>query len=362
MNLHFNVKFFLVVCCCWTVFHHSSIAQPASKPLQTLFDGTLDGWEGDLEKTWRVENGAITAGSLRKPVPRNEFLSTKKRYADFELTLRFKITGTEKINAGVQFRTERIPNHHEVRGYQADIGPGYHGGLYDESRRNRLLAAPDETITKKVNAAIPADGWQTYRIRAVGPRIQLWLNEIPTVDYTETDDSIATDGVIALQIHGDMIGTIAYDQIKIQDLSAEAKAKPTITDMAWIAGHWRGTAMGGEFEETWNPPLGGAMMGMFKFVNDEKIEFYELMTILPEGDSFVLRLKHFDNKLVGWEEKDKSVEFPLESVSEREIRFGGLTFQKVSADEIVIEVDVEEEGTIEKLRFECQRVPTSRGL
>jgi len=43
----------------------------AAEP-KSLFDGkTLPGWEGD-EKTWRVEDGAIVAGSLEVSVPRNE--------------------------------------------------------------------------------------------------------------------------------------------------------------------------------------------------------------------------------------------------------------------------------------------------
>lgn len=43
-----------------------------AKPVP-LFDGkTLAGWEGDTEKTWKVEDGAITGGSLETVVPRNE--------------------------------------------------------------------------------------------------------------------------------------------------------------------------------------------------------------------------------------------------------------------------------------------------
>src|SRR4051812_6201006 len=109
-----------------------------------LFDGkTLNGWEGDTKKTWRIEDGAIVGGSLDEVVPRNEFLCTTKTYGDFELKVRFKLLGDPKAaNAGVQIRTKRIPNHHEVSGYQADAGQGYWGALYDESRRNKVLAGP----------------------------------------------------------------------------------------------------------------------------------------------------------------------------------------------------------------------------
>src|SRR5207248_11481766 len=120
-----------------------------SKP---LFDGkTFDGWEGDTKATWRVADGAIVGGSLDKTVPRNEFLCTTQSYGDFELKVKFKLLGDRKVaNAGVQFRTKRIPNHHEVIGYQADVGQQYWGALYDESRRKRVLAQPDKELIEKV--------------------------------------------------------------------------------------------------------------------------------------------------------------------------------------------------------------------
>src|SRR3954465_10605304 len=91
---------------------------------RSLFDGkTFTGWEGDTARTWRVEDGAIVGGSLDATVPRNEFLCTAKTYGDFELKVKFKLGGDrERANAGVQVRTKRIPNHHEVSGYQADVG------------------------------------------------------------------------------------------------------------------------------------------------------------------------------------------------------------------------------------------------
>ena len=173
-------------------------------------------------------------------------------------------------------------------------------------------------------------------------------------DYTETDESVWKKGTIGLQIHGQMTGTIAYKDIVIRDLSN--KGTISIDDMAWIAGNWNGEMMGGQFEETWNAPLGGEMMGMFKLASDGKVSFYEIMTIVPEENSYVLRLKHFSPGLVGWEEKDKSVEFPLLTTSSDEIRFDGLTFQK-SDDGMNIEVLVDEDGEqAKRIKFQCKRV------
>ena len=185
-----------------------------------LFDGrSFDGWEGDIENTWRIENGALTAGSLEKEATRNEFLSTRRVFRNFDLTLKFKVTGNHRINAGVQFRTKRIPEHHDVIGFQADISPAFDGGLYDESRRRAFLAKPNETQRKKAQAAVGEDGWNTYRILAEGNRIQLWLNGVQTVDYTEANESIDNSGIIAIQIHGGMRGTISYKELILRPLA-----------------------------------------------------------------------------------------------------------------------------------------------
>jgi hypothetical protein len=194
-----------------------TVTSAESKP---LFDGkTLAGWEGDTEKTWRVEDGAIVGGSLETAVPRNEFLCTTKTYGDFELRLKFKLLGDrDKANAGVQIRTKRIPNHHEVSGYQADIGQGYWGALYDESRRNKVLVAPDAKVLKDI---VKHDDWNEYVIRCEGPRIRLWLNGTLTVDYTETDDKIERSGIIGLQVHGGAKAKAMYKDITIEELAAK---------------------------------------------------------------------------------------------------------------------------------------------
>jgi hypothetical protein len=195
-----------------------------------LFDGkTFTGWEGDTGTVWRIEDGALVAGSLTTKQEKNNFLATTKPYGDFELTLKWKLEGTEGfVNGGVQFRTERIPNHHEVSGYQADLGKGYDGALYDESRRKKILAQPAPEVLAK--AQKPVGEWNDYRIRAEGKRIQIWLNGIQTVDYSETEGIILQNGkslviqptgIIAVQIHGNAISIVRYKDIMIEELAAK---------------------------------------------------------------------------------------------------------------------------------------------
>lgn len=193
----------------------SPLAALAEDDTISLFDGkTFAGWEGDTAKTFRIEDGAIVGGSLKAPVPRNEFLTTTKEFGDFELRLKFKVLG-KGANAGVQIRSRRIPDHHEMIGYQADLGDGWWGSLYDESRRAKMLATADPQVVK---AAVKHDDWNDYKIRCEGKRVRLWINGRQTVDYTEPDDAIEQRGLIGLQIHGGGPSEAWYKDITLQKL------------------------------------------------------------------------------------------------------------------------------------------------
>jgi hypothetical protein len=194
----------------------ATIASAAEKnDSAALFDGkSFAGWEGNL-KHFRIEDGAIVAGSLKAKVPRNEFLCTKKRYGDFELRLKVKLVG-KGDNAGIQFRSERIPNHHEVKGYQADMGGPWWGKLYDESRRRRVLAGVIDAA--KLKEVLKIGDWNEYVIRCQGLRIQFWVNGVQTVDYTEKEKDIPRSGIIGLQIHGGAPSQASYKDIQIKEL------------------------------------------------------------------------------------------------------------------------------------------------
>lgn len=183
-----------------------------------LFDGSsFAGWLGDTNKTWRIEDAAFVGGSLKEKVPRNEFLRTARAYTNFVLKLKFKLTGTSGfINAGVQVRSQPAKNPpNEMVGYQCDMGEGWWGALYDESRRNKVLVKPS---AEAVAQAVRKDDWNDYLIRCEGKRIRTWINGVAMIDYTEPDESIPQWGVLGLQIHGGAVAEVRYQDLAIEEL------------------------------------------------------------------------------------------------------------------------------------------------
>jgi len=217
-----RIVFLLIVI--FTSYVPGSISQPKPKPIH-LFNGkNFKGWQGDTLHTWRIQDGALVGGSLAEKVPHNEFISTTRSYSDYVLKLKFKLTGNEGfINGGVQFHSQRIANPpFEMTGYQADMGKGYWASLYDESRRNKLLATADSVIIKRV---LRPNDWNDYEIRTEGRRIRILLNGEQTVDYTEGDTTIPQSGLIALQIHGGGKAEVFYKDITLEELPKKGKPK-----------------------------------------------------------------------------------------------------------------------------------------
>ena len=196
------------------------LSQADAAPV-SLFDGkTLAGWEGETNSVWRVRDGAIVGGSLEGN-PRNEFLATLKSYKNFHLRLEYKLVGTQGfVNGGVQFRSKRIPNPpNEMSGYQADIGAGYSGCLYDESRRRKVLAQADTNFVARLEKV---GDWNSYEVVATGTQVLIFLNGQRTAIWVESEPGIEDTGVIALQIHGNCKAEISFRNISIEELPASA--------------------------------------------------------------------------------------------------------------------------------------------
>tara|TARA_B110000114_G_C15042897_1_gene377884 strand:- start:276 stop:1421 length:1146 start_codon:yes stop_codon:yes gene_type:complete len=128
--------------------------------------------------------------------------------------------------------------------------------------------------------------------------------------------------------------------------------EPVLENIAWISGNWKGEAFGGIVEENWSEPSGDSMMAVFKLINDGIVSFYEIEIIREIENSLVLQLKHFHGNLKGWETKDETVDFPLKEITADTVVFEGMTFERISENEMTIYVDIhQEDGSLETVKF-----------
>jgi hypothetical protein len=94
-----------------------------------------------------------------------------------------------------------------------------------------------------------------------------------------------------------------------------------VADLQWLTGNWVGSHGEDQIEESWSPLRADTMMGMFRWIHEGRVRFYEFITIEREGMELILRIKHFNPGLLGWEEKNESKEFVLVQLSGHEAVF-----------------------------------------
>jgi putative heme-binding domain-containing protein len=163
----------------------------------------LAGWEGDAA-LWSVENGEMV-GRAAKGLARNEFLKSQMVLRDFRFECEVKLVPNTE-NSGIQFRSEARPDG-GVRGYQADIGAGWWGKLYEEHGRALLWDRSGE-------AHVRPGEWNRYEIAAVGHRIRTWINGQLCVDLE--DGAGALSGIIALQLHAGGPMEVRFKNLKLE--------------------------------------------------------------------------------------------------------------------------------------------------
>jgi putative membrane-bound dehydrogenase-like protein len=348
----------LALCSLLSAFCH---AEPVS-----LFDGkTLDGWDFD-PAMWRVEDGVITGGSTTEKIKKNDFISTKKSYQNFELKLKIKVSGDPKtgmLNSGIQIRSVRADGG-AMSGYQVDCGEGWFGKIYDEHRRNKVIWSPTPEQQAALDKAIDVFGWNEYRIRAEGPHLQTWINGVLCIDYTETDPNIALDGHIAPQVHSGGVCLVQVKDVTIEELP------PTPGIPTWEkVGHPKPKAAfqnekGKKRDTSYNDVQGTAKSAAEQQKLFHLPEGYEIELVVQESEGLGKFVSvYFDQRGRLWTQtaleypvdanenpaaaeavyagkgKDKVLVYPRESLNGK-IPAGGLTNPTVFADGLAIPLGI----------------------
>ena len=217
---------------------------------KSLFNGTdLTGWKG-LPDFWSVQDGCITGKTTTEHmVTENTFLICEgEEVADFELTLKYKITDLNGAsaafgNSGIQYRSKNVkPEYFVVSGYQADFecSKTYSGILYEEKGRGILAKrgekvvihegdAPNKPkievtgsvgVSDEIQAAIHPADWNEYKIVAKGGHLQHFINGVLTVDVTDETAIGAKKGLLAFQLHRGPTGmTVQFKDIILTKLN-----------------------------------------------------------------------------------------------------------------------------------------------
>ncbi len=190
-----------------------------------LFNGkNLDGWQrfGGRSEAWDVEDGLL--------ISRGEgggWLGTEREYADFELSLDFRLT--EGSNSGVYLRAPADTSHISRTGMEIQIldeDAPRHKKIQPWQRTGAIyhIAAPQPGHLK------PAGQWNTLKIRAEGPHVVIRLNGATVVDdrldmhpelEAEHTGLKRRSGRIGLQSHN---GRVDFRNIQIKPLTSTSSA------------------------------------------------------------------------------------------------------------------------------------------
>jgi 3-keto-disaccharide hydrolase len=155
--------------------------------------------DADMMEHWKAVDGVIVFDG------KGRSLATAKDYGDFELYVDWKIE--PKGDSGIYLRGTP-----QVQIWDVALQNIGSGGLYNNQKN------PSKPLT---TADKPVGEWNTFKIKMVGEKVTVHLNDVLVVDdvvlenYWERDKPIYPTGQIELQNHGN---TLYFKNIYIKEL------------------------------------------------------------------------------------------------------------------------------------------------
>ncbi|WP_346236431.1 DUF1080 domain-containing protein [Niabella insulamsoli] len=180
-----------------------------AQKMVALFNGkNLSGWTVHGTEKWYVEKGELVCES--GPDKKYGYLSTDKKYKNFELNLKFKQEADGNSGVFIRSSIEGV----KISGWQVEVAPlnKHTGGIYESYGRGWLIKPkPEDEKHLKVGK------WNTMKIRVQNDRITSWLNGHEMVDFSDAKIG-AANGFIALQIHDGGGIKVKWKDIILKDL------------------------------------------------------------------------------------------------------------------------------------------------
>ena len=200
---------------------------------------------------WSIEEGTITAKITEAhPCAVNQYLVRREPMDDFELKLKFRMTGSPQTNSGFQFRSRLLPNG-DMAGYQMDNNrdTDWLARLYEEHGRETLAfrgkkatidAAGKVVLSDISDASGPAwfrlEDWHEYDLTCQGSHLTLKVNGRLAAEVFDNDTKHrALSGLLGLQLHSGPPVTVQFKDICLKRLkAADVLALPLIKKMGTI--------------------------------------------------------------------------------------------------------------------------------
>lgn len=179
----------------------ASVKFPDGEKPVKLFNGKdFDGWEGNVDKYFKVVNGVIVARNEKENAPKvSNYLLTKKSYRNFRLIFEGKLVESG-MHSGIAIWGKKFEKDGETFSYQGHLVMFPTGwGFYDLYRRNSIYS--DDGRAKKADNK----GWNKMEIHATGNQIRLAVNGQLVADWKDPKPELCGEGPIGLQLHSNNV-------------------------------------------------------------------------------------------------------------------------------------------------------------
>ncbi len=214
-----------------------------------LWDGkTMDGWRSPKSEEfpksgWKMSDGILsTVANGGKESAGGGDIITRKRYADFELKVDFRIT--PGANSGIKIFVQPSITPISAAGQPTAVGSaiGMEFQILDDrvhpdaklgKKGNRTIGSLYDLITAPASKKVNLVGeWNNARIVSKGKRVEFFLNGVKTVEFERGSEAFRKlvagskygnipnfgdweDGHIMLQEHGD---AVSFCNVKLREL------------------------------------------------------------------------------------------------------------------------------------------------